>query len=215
MASRGEAKSVASRQRLEFRPTEDRFCQPGGGHQRACDPRMPHWSSSDRGVNPDGARRGPPRGHPAREHQRFTGSVTTNATASANARLPQSSRRAGRPPSSRDHEQDQVVDDLHQRIRDRVGGERGPDGVAERHAAGGLRSASSARSRTIRRDDREQDRRQVVPTERRRDHHPEDLADRQAMDGRLERAAIERRRGGARVTSGGGRARPRTAPTSG
>src|SRR5262245_23812893 len=97
--------------------------------------------------------------------------------------------------SARHDEDEGVVDDLHRRDRQRVGGEREAGGAPPGH----VRAENRPERERVAEDERERDgdrnRRGVSPAEAGRDDHPEHLADRtagEAVGGRLERRSVQR-----------------------
>jgi hypothetical protein len=85
-----------------------------------------------------------------------------------------------------DGQDDAVVDDLHREDAQGVGGQCDLQGLLERDAGAQHRADRQRVAEDEGQGDRQGDGRQVVPAERRTDHHAEDLADGtagQAVDG--------------------------------
>ena len=95
-----------------------------------------------------------------------------------------------------DEQHDRVVDDLHGRDRERVGGERDRHHHREREPGAQQRDAGQRVAERKREHDRERDRGEVREAERGGDGHPRDLADRtpgEAVKRGADRDAGERR----------------------
>ena len=113
--------------------------------------------------------------------QRLTGTAKAPATTREKERLPQKSSES-RPglhrPGDRDH--DRVVDDLHRRDAERVGGEGDRDHRRQRQSGAQQRQAGQGVAEEEGEADGEGDGPQVGEAERGPDRHPGDLADRAA-----------------------------------